>query len=189
MNTDTDLIYKIYSVWLYQNQLEHEWIFFYNRKIDYTGNKTCSAPYYMFGSSDMCASHQIYSMDKNQPDFNEKSVRIMKSSAASQGIKFINAKDIITLLPCGESQISYSGVFLPGDIIETEGRYKGLKKNIYTPYNIMFNETKAGFNPHEFEVMGVWKTGSSQYSSYRIWEESPEREKTIRDNLLNLIIS
>ncbi len=53
----------------------------------------------------------------------------------------------------------------------------------------MFNETKAGFNPHEFEVMGVWNAGESTYSSYRIWEEVSEREKTIRDNKLKGLLN
>jgi hypothetical protein len=187
-----DLIYKIYSVWLYQNQLEHEWIFFYNRETSFTGDLSWDAPYYMFGSSELCASTKIFRMQQNSiyktdPKFKEKSLNIMKESAEFEGVKLISAKDIITLIPCGESRITYSGA-LPGDIVETEGKYKGLKKNIYTPYDIMFNETKAGFNPHEFEVMGVWKTGSSQYSSYRIWEEVSEREKVIRDNKINSIL-
>ncbi len=181
-----DLIYKIYSVWLYQNQLNHEWVFFYNRKTDFMGNVNRDAPYLMFGASNFCASNLIYNMDKTSPDFLEQSVRLMKSAAYKEGIELIQAKDIITLIPCGKSHISYSGA-QPGDVVETEGEYKGLKKSIYTPYNIMFNETKAGFNPHEFEVMGVWNAGQSTYSSYRIWEESSEREKTIRDNKLKQV--
>jgi hypothetical protein len=184
-----DLIYKIYSVWLYQNQLDYDWIFFYNRKTDFTGRVNWAAPYYMFsGSSQLSANTQIYQMDKTDPNFLEKSVHLMKSGAKASGVDLIQGKDIITLVPCGESHISYSSATLPNDILETEGKYKGLKKNIYTPYNVMFNETKAGFNPHEFEVMGVWKTGSSQYSSYRIWEEASERVKAIRDNKLKEII-
>jgi len=183
-----DLIYKIYSALLYQNELEHEWIFFYDRKISFTGDLSWNAPFYMFGNSDLCASLKIFRMDKTDPLFKEKSIKIMKESAKFEGVKLINAKDIITLIPIGESRITYSGA-LPGDIVETEGKYKGLKKSIYTPYDIMFNETKAGFNPHEFEVMGVWSTGSSQYSSYRIWEEVSEREKLIRDNKINSIIN
>ena len=151
------------------------------------GNVNRDAPYLMFsGSFDLSANIQIYRMDKTAPDFLEQSVHLMKASAHKEGIKLIPGKDLITLVPCGESSISYSGA-LPGDVVETEGKYKGLKKSIYTPYNVMFNETKAGFNPHEFEVMGIWKTGDSSYSSYRIWEEVSEREKTIRDNKLNTI--
>jgi hypothetical protein len=183
-----DLIYKIYSVYLYDNQLNHDYVFFYNRKIDFTGELKWNAPYYMFGSSDMCASTQIFRMDKTAPDFNEKSVRLMKAAAHKEGIELISGKDIITLVPLEEGRVSYSGA-LPGDVVETEGKYKGLKKSIYTPYNVMFNETKAGFNPHEFEVMGIWNAGSSQYSNYRIWEEKAEREGQIRDYKLQELLN
>jgi hypothetical protein len=182
------LIYKIYSVWLYQNQLQHEWIFFYNRKRYLTGGISWDPPYYMFGSSDLSASTKIHDLDKSDPNFISKSIDIVKLAALSERIELISAKDIISLVPCGESQISYSGCFSPGDVLETEGRYKGLKKNIYTPYDIMFNETKAGFNPHEYEVMGVWNSGDSSCSTYRIWEEVSERDWVIRDKLLDSIL-
>lgn len=183
-----DLIYKIYSVYLYQNQLDHEWLFFYNSKIDYTGNIVRNAPYLMFGASNFCASNLIYNMDKTSSDFLEQSVHLMKAAANKEGIELISGKELITLVPCGESHISYSVATSPSDVIETEGKYKGLKKNIYTPYNVMFNETRAGFNPHEFEMMGIWSTGSSQYSSYRIYEEKREREVAIRDYKLNSLL-
>jgi hypothetical protein len=183
-----DLIYKIYSVYLYDNQLNHDWLFFYNRKIDFMGNVNRDAPYYMFGSSDFSASTQIYRMNKTTPDFLEQSVRLMKAAAHKEGIELISGKDIITLVPLEEGRVSYSGA-LPGDVVETEGKYKGLKKSIYTLYNVMFNETKAGFNPHEFEVMGIWNAGSSQYSNYRIWEEKSEREGQIRDYKLQELLN
>jgi hypothetical protein len=183
------LVYKIYSVYLYDNQLNHDYVFFYNRQKGYTGELVCTAPYYMFGSSDMCASTKIYRMDKNDPDFVEKSIQIMKSAADKEGIKLIKSTDFISLIPLEEGRVSYGGAFLPGDKLETEGKYKGLKKSIYTPYNIMWDETKSGINPHDFEVMGVWCPRSSQYSSYRIWENVGEREKTIRDNKISSIFS
>lgn len=180
-----DLIYKIYSVWLYDNQLSHEWLFFSNRTVDFMGRVWWDAPYLMFGSSEFCASTKIYQMDKSDPDFKEKSISLMIDAAKKEGIQLVKNNDIITLVPCGESQISYSGATSPNDVLETEGKYKGLKKNIYTPYNVMFNETKAGFNPHEFDVMGIWKAGDSSYSTYRIWEEKAERESVLRDYKLN----
>jgi hypothetical protein len=183
-----DLIYKIYSVYLYDNQLNHDYVFFYNRKIDFTGELKWNAPYYMFGSSDYSASTQIYRMDKTTPDFLEQSVHLMKAAAHKEGIELIPGKDIITLVPLEEGRVSYGGA-LPGDVVETEGKYKGLKKSVYTPYDVMFNETKAGFNPHEFDVMGIWKTGDSQYSNYRIWEEKSERESRIRDYKLQELLN
>lgn len=180
-----DLIYKIYSVYLYDNQLNHDWVFFYNRKKDFTGELNRDAPYSMFsGSYDMSANIKIFRMDKTDPNFLEESVRIMKAAAEKEGVIMMKGSDFISLVPLGEGHVSYGGAFSPDDKVETEGKYKGLKKSVYTPYEILWNETLSGFNPHEFEVMGVWKEGSSSYSSYRIWEEVAEREKTIRDNKL-----
>jgi len=181
-----DLIYKIYSVYLYDNQLNHDWVFFYNRKNNYLGELCNDAPYHMFGKYDWCANTQIFRMDKNDPDFREKSVDIMIMAAKNEGVIMMRGTDFISLVQLGEGHVSYSGA-QPGDKVELEGQYKGLKKNVYTPYNIMWNETLSVFNPHQFELMGVWKEGSSSYSSYRIWEEVSEREKTIRDNKLKLI--
>lgn len=182
-----DLIYKIYSVYLYDNQLNHDYVFFYNRKKDFTGELNRDAPYSMFsGSYDMSANIKIFRMDKTDPNFLEESVRIMKAAAEKEGVIMLKGSDFISLVALEEGRVSYSGA-LPGDVIETDGKYKGLKKNVYTPYNIMWNETKSGFNPHEFEVMGVWREGSSSYSSYRIWEEADERESRIRDYKLEML--
>ena len=185
-----DLIYKIYSVWLYNNQLNHDWVFFYNRKPSYFNKQELhwDAPYYMFGSSDVCANKQIYQMGKNDPNRKEKSIELMLNAAKREGVTMIEAKDFISLIPIGEGQVSYSGAILPGDVVETEGKYKGLKKQVYTPYNIMWNETKSGINPHEWEVMGIWKAGDSSYSAYRIWEEKAERDMMIRDYKLSQLV-
>ena len=183
-----DLIYKIYSVYLYDNQLNHDYVFFYNRKKSFTGELTRDAPYYMFGSSDMSANTQIFRMDKSDPNFLEESVRIMKAAAEKEGVIMMRGSDFISLVALEEGRVSYGGA-LPSDKVELEGKYKGLKKSVYTPFNIMWNETKSGINPHEFEVMGVWNAGKSEYSSYRIWEEVAEREKTIRDTKLKELLN
>lgn len=94
-----DLIYKIYSVWLYDNQLEHDWVFFYNRTKSFTGELKWDAPYYMFsGSSDMSANIKIFRMDKTDPNFLEESVRIMKAAAEKEGVVFMKATDFISLI-------------------------------------------------------------------------------------------
>lgn len=182
-----DLIYKIYSVYLYDNQLNHDWVFFYNRKKSFSGELNRDAPYSMFsGSYDMSANIKIFRMDKTDPNFLEESVRIMKAAAEKEGVIMLKGSDFISLVALEEGHVSYSGA-MPGDVVELEGKYKGLKKSVYTPYNIMWNETKSDFNPHEFEVMGVWREGSSSYSSYRIWEEAAERESRIRDYKLQML--
>lgn len=184
-----DLIYKIYSVWLYQNQLKHSYVFFYNGFKTISGRLSFDAPYLMFGSSDFCASSKIYNLDKNDPDFIEKSIVLMRNAAKKEGILFLDASNFITLSKIEEieERITYSGALF-GEEVEKEGKYKGLKKDIYAPYDIMWNETKSGINPHEYEVMGVWKPGNSQYTIYRIWEEKENRISAIRDYKLNQII-
>lgn len=159
-----DLVYKIYSVYLYDNQLEHGWVFFYNRKWNYRGELVCDAPYHMFSRYDWCASQQIYNMDKVDPNFKEKSVYLMMEAAKREGVNMIRSKDFLTLQKINTTHMSN-----------------------YNAYDVIWNETLSGFNPHQFEVMGVWVEGSSQYSSYRIWEEVSEREKAIRDNKLIML--
>lgn len=184
-----DLIYKIYSVWLYQDQLKHSYVFFYNRSKSISGELEWSAPYFMFGSSEFCANTKIYNLDKNDPDFIEKSIILMRDAAKKEDILFLDASNFITLSKIEEieERITYSGALF-GEEVEKEGEYKGLKKNIYAAYDIMWNETKSGINPHEYEVMGVWKPGNSQYTIYRIWEEKENRISAIRDYKLNQII-
>jgi len=183
-----DLIYKIYSVYLYDNQLDHDWIFLYNRKPGYTGQLDWDPPFYMFSSYGYSASNQIHKIDKNDSNRKETSIKIMMNAAKREGILMIRAKDFISLVPIEEGRVTYSSGVLPGDIVETEGQYKGLKKQIYTPYEIIWNETRSGVNPHEFEVMGVWNEGSSTCTTYRIWETKSEREKVVRDyKLINIL--
>ena len=181
-----DLIYKISSVYLYDNQLEHDYIFLYNRKrCSFRNELTWDAPFFMFSSSDFSASNQIYKIDKNSSDFKSKSLYIMSKSAKSEGIDLIKNKGFLELKPCGDSRISYSG-HGSGELI-TEGEYKGLYKQVYTPYDIFWNETKSGINIFDFDVAGIWNLGSSQYSSYRIWEFKEERKKSLRDFNLNML--
>jgi hypothetical protein len=160
-----DLVYKIYSVYLYDNQLSHEYVFFYNRSKSFIGDVNWDAPYDMFGSSTFCANTIIYNLDKKDPQFKQKSIEIMLDAAKSTKTLFIKASDFISLEKLKPTH-------LPN----------------YNIYDILWNETKSGINPHEYEVMGIWNPGSSQYSSYRIWEEKEERLKAIRDNQLNQIL-
>lgn len=114
-----DLIYKIYSVYLYDNQLNHDWVFFYNRKKSFTGELNRDAPYYMFGSSDWCANTKIFRMDKSDPNFLEESVRIMKAAAEKEGVIMMRGSDFISLVALEEGRVSYSGA-LPGEKVETD---------------------------------------------------------------------
>ena len=136
-----DLNYKIYSVYLYDNQLEHKYVFFHNRQKDFTGNLNWDAPYMMFGSSSFTANSKIYNLDKKDPNFKENSIKIMKSAAEREQILFIEASDFISLMPIGEGRVSYSG-FGSGVLVK-DGEYKGLKKQTYAPYDVFWNETKS----------------------------------------------
>jgi hypothetical protein len=182
-----DLTYKISSVWLYNNQLNHDYIFLYNRKrCSFRNELTWDAPFFMFSSSDFSASNQIYNMDKNDKDFKSKSLDIMLSASKKEGIKLIKNDDFIKLIPIGEGRVSYSG-YGSGELI-TDGEYKGLYKQIYTPYDIIWNETKSGINIFDFEVAGIWNLGSSQYSLYRIWEFKEERKNELRILNVNKVL-
>ena len=182
-----DLVYKIRGVYLYDNQLNHDYLFFYNRTKSYASGLTTNADYFMFGSSDYCASSIIYCMDKNDPLFLEKSIEIMTKRAEKSGVLMVKSTDFITLREMGEGRVSYNahGVVggLGGTLVE-EGENKGYYKQVYTPYEILWNETKSGINPFEWEVAGVWNPGQSTYSTIRLWETKDERESTIRDNKL-----
>ena len=176
-----DLIYKIGGFYLYDNQLNHDYLFFYNRTKSYASGLTTEADYLMFGSSDYCASSIIYSMDKSDPLFLEKSIELMTETAGNIGISMVKTKDFITLREISEGSVSYNG---HGGTLVEEGKYKGLYKQVYTPYDILWNETKSGINPFEYEVAGVWNPGQTTYSTIRLWEYKGEREITIRDNKL-----
>jgi len=157
-----DLIYKINSVMLYDNQLDHDFLVLYNRKKSFTGELNWDIPY---AYSD--TFKDIYNMEK-EPFVEGATVLLMEMAELTDNrgfnepnSKFVNAKEFITLEKT-------RGSHLPN----------------YNGYNIYWNETKSGINLHEFEVAGVWNKGASSYSSYRIWENKCEREKSIRDNKL-----
>lgn len=171
-----DLIYKIYSVYLYDDQLKHDYLFLYNKTKGYIDLRV---PYDMFGGYSTSASNKIFRMDKSDPNFKPHSIQIMESAAKKNGIPMIKSTDFITLVPLKEGHVSYSGIGY-GEIIK-EGKYAGLRKQVYTPYDILWNETKSGINIHEYDVAGIWNIGSSSYSAYRIWEYKKEREIAIRD--------
>ena len=186
-----DLIYKIYSVWLYDNQLDHDFIILYNRKMNYTKKLCWDIPYDYSDSL-----NEIFKL-KSDPNLESKSIEIIKLAEIKSNRTMISSlkkesllvknDEFLSLIPCGESRISYSGIG-DGDPIK-EGKYKGLYKKVYTPYDIYWNETKSGINIQDWEVAGIWNVGSSFYSSYRIWEEKSERKKEILNNKLNQLLS
>ena len=105
-------------------------------------------------------------MDKKDPNFKAKSLKVMQEAAKDEDVLFIKASDFITLKKIEDKN----------------------PNTRYSIYEIYWNETKSGINPHEYEVMGIWSTGRSEYSSYRIWEEKEERISPSRENQLNQIL-
>ena len=161
-----DLIYKIYSVWLNKDQLKHDYCFFYNgcNKSSYNNS---NAPYDMFGSSDICASKKIYNMAHELQQgfitndfFLSKSEELMLKAAKNSNVLMIKLKDFIELVPTDTIAVEF--------------------KNYYRVYDIYWNETKSGINPHEYNFLGMWNIGNSSYSMYGINEYKEERQKAFK---------
>lgn len=131
-----EMIYKLYSVWLYENQLSHDYVLFYN-----------TPPHNL-----SIALDEIFNLrNLSVKDANKKSLEIMLSY-----IPLIKSSDFIEVIPTGIPP-SYN-----------------LR---YNTYDIYWNETKSGINPHEYQNMLKWNIGHSQYSTYRINEYKEERDK------------
>jgi len=158
-----DLIYKIYSVWLYDNQLNHDFIILYNRRRNFLSKElNWDIPYHYRDSLE-----EIFKI-KDKVGFESKSIELIKlaeikSNSQRKESLLVKNNGFLSLVPCGESRISYSGVG-EGDPIK-EGKYKGLYKKVYTPYDIFWNETKSGINIHDWEVAGIWNLGNPFYTS------------------------
>lgn len=159
-----DLIYKIYSVYLYDNQLNHEYFILNKRSKGFTGELKWDLPYGFSGSSPYGALNIIYNMKGD--DKKEKSIEIMRETSIQNKLPFIKNDGFLTLVKTGKSHIDN-----------------------YNTYDIYWNETKSGINLHDWEVLNVWTPGTSSYSCYRIWEEKTERESQIRDYKLQLILN
>lgn len=153
-----DLIYKIYSVYLYDNQLNHDYLILDNRRNSYHG-LTWDLPYDFTGQSSYGALYKIYNKQISDP------VELMRKTSERNGLPFIKNDNFLTIN-------KIEGTHLPN----------------YNAYEIYWNETKSGINITEWEVLHTWNHNSSSYTSYRIWEERGEREKSIRDYNLSLLI-
>lgn len=170
-----DLVYKIYSVWLYDDGLKHDYMFFYDKSV-----YDSSIPYEMFGNSDWCASHRIYNMAHEvqsgflkQETFLYESEKIMLNAASNSGMMMIKASDFL-------------------ELVKTDIKAEHITHKDYSVYDIYWNETKSGINPHLWQLGGVWNIGQSTYSTYRIYEYIEEREKAHkiwwRDKQLNSLL-
>jgi len=161
----SDLIYQIYSLWLYPNQLNHDYVFLHNHDL-----------YWLFGNSEHAANTKIYYLYNNgnlyYEEIKERSILLMKEAADKSGVLMIKSTDFITAKP-NEEHISYSNEH-------------------YKVYDIYWNETKSGINPHEYKKFSNWNIGKTTYSSYRIEDFKEKREIAYkawwRDKQINSIL-
>lgn len=163
-----DLVYKIYSVYLYDNQLNHDYIILYNRRSGFSGELNWNMPYdydYALGKIFDLRSN-LHLCKLSQEELRSKSISLMESA---------DKKNI-------ESVLIKNNDFL------TIEKTRGTHLPNYNGYNIFWNETKSGINIHDWEVAGIWNVGSSTYSIYRIWENKSERKRVILNNKLNQVL-
>jgi hypothetical protein len=160
-----DLIYQIYSLWLYPNQLNHDYVFLHNHDL-----------YWLFSNGEHSANHKIYklhnSSNLNDKEIKERSIFIMKESADKSGVLMIKSTNFITVKPNEE--------------------YIFLSNKHYKVYDIYWNETKSGINPHDYKQFSNWNIGNTTYSSYRIEDFKEKREIAYkawwRDKQINSIL-
>lgn len=164
-----DLVYKIYSVYLYDNQLDHDFIILYNRtKNYYNGELSWDAPYHYSDSL-----KEIYNLTESERDI--KSISLMRLAEVRSNRTMVNELKKNSILVRNNGFLTIQKIF-------------GTHLPNYNAYDIFWNETKSGINIHDWEVAGIWNIGKPHYSSYRIWEEKSERDKVILDSKLNQLL-
>ncbi len=92
-----DLIYKIYSVYLYDNQLDHDYFILYNRRNSYSG-LNWDLPF-----SEVFK--EIYTLEESQKK--SQSVILMKEACEKEGILMVKTTDFITLKKIGSGNARY----------------------------------------------------------------------------------
>ena len=110
--------------------------------------------------------NKIHNLDKYSPSFNDESIIEMQNAAIRGNKMFVKNDGFLTLVKGGTSP-----------------------RPRYNIYDVYWNETKSNINIHEYEVAAIWNVGKDSCSVYRIWEEKDERERIIRNNKLNLLLT
>lgn len=160
-----DLIYKIYSVYLYDTQLEHEWLILHNKyKSSFFLHSDESTLGFSFGQ----ALNEIHNLPKKKKG---KSIDIIKDVMK-------NEKDKLLIRNDG---------FLTIDKIENTRDPK------YSIYDIYWNETKSGINITEYDYCSIYNKPSptcagTSTSCYRIFEEKRNRLIAMRGFNLESIL-
>lgn len=145
-----ELIYKIYSVYLYDNQLNHEWLILHNKyKSSFTpgfGNE--SELGYNFGE----ALKKIYNLPKDEKKV--KSIELISKALSRDKDK----------------------LFIKNDGFLTIKKIEDTSNPIYSIYDILWNETRSGIDITKFDYCSPYTPGESSTSCYRIFEEREHRE-------------
>lgn len=154
-----DLVYKIYSVYLYDNQLDHNYFILYNRSKRFGSNElTTNFPYRLSS-----ALEDIYKKRQTCVDIEAhklESIDILKNIIGNTS-PIIETKNYLTLVKRDSTHLSN-----------------------YNIYDIYWNETKSGINLHEYEVVAIWNPGNTSCSAYRIYEGKENKDIAIRNNKL-----
>lgn len=152
-----ELIYKIYGVYLYDNQLDHEWLILHNKY----GFSSTSDLGYDFD----WALKKIYNLPKGEKK--AKSIQLISKALSGEKDRlFIKNDGFLTIKKVEETYNTYNPK--------------------YSVYDIYWNETKSGINITEYDYCSIYKSGESSTSCYRILEERKHREiafKTFSRNL------
>lgn len=151
-----DLIYKIYDVLLYDNQIDHDFIIPYNKRHTFHGETTNDLPY-----EATLALREIYNLPKSE-HFLDESVKVFEKYLKKSGLSLIKNDEFLT---------------------SVKGRKTHLSN--YNAYDILWNETKSGINLFDYDLCAVWKKGSSQYSVYRVNEYVECRRDSILKLLIS----
>lgn len=171
---NNDLIYKVGSFYLYDNQLNVDYLILYNRKpktkislVDGDISVTpiedeyeSDLPYDFSGSSSFGALYKIYNLPEDEK--REKSIEIMRETCERNNLIFLEVKNALTFIKVDSTHM----------------------KN-YNAYYIYYNETIGGINIMEYELAAKWNIGNSSYSNLRLHEFKERREESIHINNLN----
>jgi hypothetical protein len=157
-----DLIYKIYSAYLYDGQITSDFFILYNKSKSFIGGNSLDIGYNVNSSLG-----EIYKIENSKGVINLKfeSINLIKEGCKRDNSPLIECLDYVTYVKIG-------GTHLPN----------------YNAYEIYWNETKSGVNIFDYDLVGTWKIGSSTYTTYRIFEEKNNRIQPYRDYTLNKII-
>ncbi len=140
-------IYKIYGVMLYDNQLNHDYLIFYNRRASLHGGMSNDLPYDFTGGSNYGAFNKIYQLDKDADNYVSKSISIMQNACDSSRLLMVKNEGFLRLVKTSVSHMPH-----------------------YNGYDVYWNETASGINAFDYDLCAVWNVGSSSYSSYRVYE-------------------